>query len=77
MNPARVQRSYSDPRRKSEHRVLIDRLWPRGIGKNKAVLDEWMKVVSVIAQARLREPVRAFCGTHRAACSHPQDERRG
>ena len=34
------------------HRVLVDRLWPRGISKDKAALDEWAKDVAPSDQLR-------------------------
>ena len=33
-------------------RVLVERLWPRGISKEKARLDEWMKEISPSAELR-------------------------
>ncbi|GER66725.1 hypothetical protein BpJC7_19100 [Weizmannia acidilactici] len=27
-------------------RVLVDRIWPRGVSKEKAMLDDWMKTVA-------------------------------
>ena len=37
-------RVYEDPgRRPGEHRVLVDRLWPRGLSKESVDYDEWMK----------------------------------
>ncbi|MDA8302820.1 MAG: hypothetical protein M0005_15075, partial [Actinomycetota bacterium] len=39
-----VVRVYEDPgRRPREHRVLVDRLWPRGIQKAALDFDEWAK----------------------------------
>jgi len=41
---AEVVRVYDDPgRRPGEHRVLVDRLWPRGVQKAALDLDEWAK----------------------------------
>ena len=37
-----IQRVY-DPEATDGYRVLVDRLWPRGISKEKAALDEWAK----------------------------------
>ena len=37
-----VQRIYDD-RSGDGVRVLVDRIWPRGISKDKAALDEWCK----------------------------------
>lgn len=39
-----IVRVYDDPGRSgSEHRVLVDRLWPRGLKKEAVDLDEWVK----------------------------------
>ncbi|MBP3043493.1 DUF488 family protein [Arthrobacter jiangjiafuii] len=37
----RVRRIYEEP--DGGYRVLVDRLWPRGVSKEKAHLDEWLK----------------------------------
>src|SRR4051812_11017462 len=36
-----VSRIYDTPNPTGGVRVLVDRLWPRGISKDKAALDEW------------------------------------
>lgn len=38
-----IKRIYEEPSPEDGYRVLIDRLWPRGITKQKAQLDEWNK----------------------------------
>jgi len=38
-----VKRVYERPTRADGTRVLVDRLWPRGLTKNDAALDAWMK----------------------------------
>ena len=38
-----VRRIYADHRGGPGYRVLVDRLWPRGIKKADAALDEWLK----------------------------------
>lgn len=37
-----IKRIYDKPERTDGYRVLIDRLWPRGISKQRAALDEWL-----------------------------------
>ncbi|WP_331460431.1 MULTISPECIES: DUF488 domain-containing protein [Arthrobacter] len=37
----RLQRIYAEP--DGGFRVLVDRLWPRGVSKARAALDEWFK----------------------------------
>ena len=43
--PSRVKRVYDPPSRSDGTRVLVDRLWPRGIAKAKARVDAWLKEV--------------------------------
>jgi DNA-3-methyladenine glycosylase len=42
----RVKRIYDDPAPDDGHRVLVDRLWPRGITKDRARVDHWLKDVA-------------------------------
>lgn len=42
----RVRRIYDEPDALDGTRVLVDRLWPRGVSKAKAHLDEWCKDVA-------------------------------
>lgn len=39
----RVRRVYEEPEPGDGTRVLVDRIWPRGLAKAKAALDEWCK----------------------------------
>jgi uncharacterized protein YeaO (DUF488 family) len=41
-----VRRVYEEPRSEDGARILVDRLWPRGLTKAKAALDEWCKDVA-------------------------------
>jgi uncharacterized protein YeaO (DUF488 family) len=48
-----VVRVYEDPGRSTgEHRVLVDRLWPRGVTKAAVDLDEWAKDVAPSTELR-------------------------
>lgn len=38
-----LKRIYEAPSKDDGYRILIDRLWPRGISKEEAKLDEWDK----------------------------------
>jgi uncharacterized protein YeaO (DUF488 family) len=38
----RVKRVRARPSDDDGHRVLVDRLWPRGVSREKAKLDEWL-----------------------------------
>jgi uncharacterized protein YeaO (DUF488 family) len=39
----RLRRVYDDPSPEDGRRVLVDRVWPRGLTKDDAHLDEWIK----------------------------------
>lgn len=39
----RLKRAYEAPARNDGHRVLVDRLWPRGLRKDEAEIDAWPK----------------------------------
>lgn len=41
----RVERIYTKPADLNGYRILVDRLWPRGVSKVKARLDAWLKQV--------------------------------
>lgn len=45
MTNVRVRRVYETPTTDDGTRVLVDRLWPRGLTKQKAHLDEWCKEI--------------------------------
>lgn len=48
-----LRRVYDDDvRGDSGHRVLVDRLWPRGVTKADADLDEWLKDVAPSTELR-------------------------
>ncbi|MGV8939935.1 MAG: DUF488 domain-containing protein [Lysobacter sp.] len=42
----RLKRAYEDPADTDGVRILVDRLWPRGISKEAAALDQWMKDIA-------------------------------
>jgi uncharacterized protein YeaO (DUF488 family) len=42
----RVRRVYEEPEQSDGTRVLVDRLWPRGLSKARAALDEWCNNVA-------------------------------
>ena len=39
----RLKRVYDPARRSDGYRVLVDRLWPRGVSKEQAKIDEWAR----------------------------------
>ncbi len=40
-HPVKVGRAYDERVRGDGARVLVDRIWPRGLSKEKADFDEW------------------------------------
>ncbi|GAA3214938.1 DUF488 domain-containing protein [Microbacterium terregens] len=47
-----VRRVYEEPLASDGTRVLVDRLWPRGLSKEKAHLDEWLKDIAPSTELR-------------------------
>jgi len=47
-----IRRVYEHPDGKGTHRVLVDRLWPRGIAKADAPIDEWVKDLAPSTELR-------------------------
>jgi uncharacterized protein YeaO (DUF488 family) len=47
-----VRRVYDEPRADDGTRVLVDRLWPRGMSKARARLDEWCRTVAPSPELR-------------------------
>jgi uncharacterized protein YeaO (DUF488 family) len=41
--PVEIKRAYEKPSLSDGQRVLVDRLWPRGIKKESARIDHWLK----------------------------------
>lgn len=46
MGQVRIKRVYDDPASSDGYRILVDRLWPRGLSKESAEVDEWLKDVA-------------------------------
>jgi uncharacterized protein YeaO (DUF488 family) len=41
-----LRRAYDPPGRRDGYRVLVDRVWPRGVSKDELQLDEWRKEIA-------------------------------
>lgn len=54
MSRARLQlkRAYEKPAKEDGSRILVERLWPRGLTKAKAAIDLWMKDIAPSPQLR-------------------------
>lgn len=48
----RIKRAYDAPEAQDGTRVLVDRLWPRGLRKDEASIDLWMKEIAPSAELR-------------------------
>jgi uncharacterized protein YeaO (DUF488 family) len=48
----KVKRIYDDPSPDDGYRALVDRLWPRGVSKEHAELDEWAKDLAPSTELR-------------------------
>lgn len=48
----RMKRAYESAEPEDGARILVDRLWPRGVSKDKAHLDDWMKDIAPSTELR-------------------------
>jgi uncharacterized protein YeaO (DUF488 family) len=72
-----LRRAYDSPRADDGQRVLVDRLWPRGLSRQRAQLDEWCKEVAPSTDLRKwygHEPDRyeEFGRRYRAELEEPE-----
>ena len=42
----KIKRVYDKPDENDGFRILVDRLWPRGLSKNRAKIDLWLKEIA-------------------------------
>ncbi|WP_249898622.1 DUF488 family protein [Paenibacillus sp. PK3_47] len=47
-----MKRIYEPAVPKDGYRILVDRLWPRGVSKQEAAIDEWMKEIAPSPELR-------------------------
>ncbi len=62
----RIKRVYDPPAKDDGMRVLVDRVWPRGLSRDRVAFDEWMKDLAPRASLRKwfahkRENWTEFC----------------
>ena len=48
----RIKRVYETPVAEDGERILVDRLWPRGLTKEKAKIDMWLKEIAPSTELR-------------------------
>lgn len=75
----KLKRAYERPTADDGKRVLIDRLWPRGVKKTEAAIDHWMKELAPSTGLRKwfgHDPARweEFRGRYTAEIHEHRDE---
>lgn len=48
----KLKRAYDEPSPDDGFRILVERLWPRGLSKDRAKIDLWLKDVAPSAELR-------------------------
>ena len=48
----KIKRVYEPPAKDDGRRILVDRLWPRGVTKEKAGVDLWLKEIAPSTELR-------------------------
>jgi uncharacterized protein YeaO (DUF488 family) len=74
-----LKRAYEKPERGDGTRILVDRLWPRGLTKDKAAIDLWLKNLGPTTELRkwfAHDPKkwRGFCSRYRTELKQHGDE---
>lgn len=74
-----VRRVYDPPGEADGTRVLVDRLWPRGVSKERAAVDEWLKEVTPSNELRTwfhqhRDQYEEFGRRYRAELAGPEQQ---
>lgn len=47
-----IKRAYDTPEKSDGTRILVDRLWPRGLSRDKAAVDLWLKEIAPSTELR-------------------------
>jgi uncharacterized protein YeaO (DUF488 family) len=72
-----VRRAYDPPQGDDGRRVLVDRIWPRGLSKERAELDDWLKQIAPSTALRKwyahdPEKFEEFARRYRAELEQPE-----
>lgn len=78
MAEIRLKRAYEEPAPDDGVRILVERLWPRGLSKERAAVDLWIKDVAPSPELRRwfnHDPARwdEFLKRYRAELGHKKD----
>jgi uncharacterized protein YeaO (DUF488 family) len=73
-----LKRAYEPPSEQDGYRVLIDRIWPRGVKKEELAVDTWLKEIAPSSDLRRwfnHEPQKwqEFCTRYKAELKDRQD----
>ncbi|MES4903803.1 MULTISPECIES: DUF488 family protein [unclassified Streptomyces] len=76
-NGIRIRRVYEAPEPDDGARILVDRIWPRGLAKDEARLDEWAKAAAPSTELRrwyghAPERFKEFAERYRAELAEPE-----
>jgi len=74
-----LKRAYDPPEPTDGVRILVDRLWPRGVKKEDAAIDEWMKDIAPSTDLRKwfgHDPERweEFCDRYAEEVGQHEDQ---
>ena len=74
----KIKRAYEQPESADGFRILVDRLWPRGLTKEKASLDLWLKEIAPSTELRKwfghdPEKCSGFRGRYETELRHNDD----
>lgn len=74
-----IKRVYDPPGTGDGYRILVDRVWPRGLKKEETHFDEWNKDLAPTAELRKwfdhkKERFSDFAKRYRAELMHRQDD---
>ena len=75
----RIKRVYEEPEANDGQRILVDRLWPRGLTKEKAKVDLWLKDIAPSTELRKwfghdPEKWRSFRERYQTELKHHADQ---
>jgi uncharacterized protein YeaO (DUF488 family) len=75
----KLKRAYEKPDEADGTRILVDRLWPRGLTKRKASIDLWLKEIAPSTELRKwfgHDPKkwRSFRGRYQTELKHHADQ---
>ena len=79
MGTLKIKRVYDEPLKSDGIRILVDRLWPRGVSKSRAKIDYWLTDIAPTSELRKwfnHEPEKfvEFSQKYREELDYAKDE---